>query len=136
MRTDEEILERIKEKKETDFFGFETSDLIVVLSLEHVKPFLKDPSKNKDWKADPRDRESIIKKIKDYMPFAWEKANDERGLSAGRSMAHFNSWVWLAGDDLGDLNEYKFYGKDNLVRICELYGLDHSKWDDGIRSNG
>ena len=83
----------------------------------------------------PRDRASVVAGMLEYMPFAWKKANDGRGLSAARSMSHFAAWTWLAGDDLGDLTEYEFYGKDNLVRICEHYGWDPKKWDDGRRVN-
>ncbi len=34
-----------------------------------------------------------------------------------------------------DAGDYEFYGKDNLVRICDLYGWDSSQWDDGRRVN-
>ena len=74
-------------------------------------------------------------KMKEYMEFAWEKANEFRGLSAMRSMHHYTAWTWLLGDDFGNLLQYDYYGKDNLIRICEHYGWDHTKWDDGVRSN-
>lgn len=136
MRSDEEILNRIAEVKERDWLGFERNDLIECLSFEAAKPFLKSNAKEEDWVAAPRDRESVIGRMLDYMPFAWEKANDERGISAGRSMAHYTSWLWLIGTDLGDLLRYQFYGKDNLVKICREFGWDPAQWDDGIRSNG
>ena len=50
-------------------------------------------------------------------------------------MCHYMAWVWLAGDDLGDLTDYQYYGKDNLVKICDHYGWDSSQWDDGERTN-
>lgn len=136
MRTDEEILARIKEIQGRDVLGYECSDLILKLPFEVAKQFLeKGTTKEEYGEPSLRDRESMIKEITNYMPFAWEKANDCRGLSAGRSMSHFNAWIWLAGDDLGDLTEYQFYGKDNLVKICNLYELDHKQWDDGKRVN-
>lgn len=135
MRTDEEILVRIKSLESVDFFGFETTDLIVRLPFDKATPFLKPEATEANWEQAPRDRESLLKEMQEYMPFAWEKANDGRGLSAGRSMAHYSAWTWLAGDDLGELKDYQFYGKDNLVRICQHYGWDHSQWDDGVREN-
>ena len=33
------------------------------------------------------------------MTFAWDKANNERNLSAGRSINHFEVWLWLLGDE-------------------------------------
>lgn len=135
MRTDKEIIERINERRAEDWLGTEFSDLIVRLPFDAAKPWLKDDVVAADWKPEPRDRESLLKEMLNYMPFAWEKANRGRGLSAGRSMSHYNAWVWLAGDDLGDLTRYAYYGKDNLVRICQHYGWDHAEWDDGIRTN-
>lgn len=135
MRTQEEILARIDERKQHDPLGFETNDYLTCLTTENVKPFLKEGVDLSEWKPAPHDRESLLKVMEDYMGFAWDKANDGRGISAMRSMHHYMAWIWLAGDDLGDLLNYQYYGKDNLVKICEHYGWDHAKWDDGIRTN-
>lgn len=135
MRTDDEILARIEAVKAEDWMGTQISDLIVRLPFAKAQPYLKPEATEDDWKVMPRDRESVLAEMLDYMPFAWDKANNERGLSAGRSMDHYSAWVWLAGDDLGDLREYQFYGKDNLRRICAHYGWDADQWDDGRRVN-
>jgi hypothetical protein len=135
MRTDEEILARIEERKNIDWMGFESNDLIIRLPFDKVKHLLTPEATEADWQPAPRDRDSLIAVMREYMPFAWEKANDCRGISAGRSMHHYMAWTWLAGDDLGELLSYEFYGKDNLVKICQHYGWDHTQWDDGIRTN-
>ena len=140
MRTDDQILAKVQSLKERNkefmlFGATELWDVIIRLPFEKAKPFLHETQKIEDWKIAPRDRESILKEMYDYMPFAWDKANDYRGLSASRSMEHYQAWVWLAGDDLGDLSNYEYYGKDHLARICEYYGWDYSCWDDGVRRN-
>jgi hypothetical protein len=137
MRSDQEILDRIKQIKESghDWLGFEQSFLIIYLPFELAKPYLVEGTTPDQWEDVPRDRDAVLAKMLDYMPFAWEKAVNRRGVSAGRSMNHYSAWVWLAGDDLGNLNEYEFYGKDNLVKICEHYGWDPTRWDDGVRVN-
>ncbi len=135
MRTDQEIIERINSVKEGDWLGTQQSDLIACLSFGAARPYLKDGVTEDEWKPLARDRDSVITRMLDYMPFAWDKANNERGLSAGRSMDHYQSWVWLAGDDLGDLTRYQYYGKENLCRICEKYGWDAKQWDNGERNN-
>lgn len=136
-RTDLEIVNRIRELAATDFFGFESTDLLTCLPYDKAKEFLKPETTEEKWKEvfTPRDRESVLKRMEEYMSFAWEKANNCRGLSAARSMNHYSAWVWLLGDDLGNLNDYEYYGKDNLVKICQKYGWDHHQWDDGIRTN-
>ena len=135
MRTDEEILARIKEVEGNDWLGTERGDLIEVLPFEHVKPFLKDGVKEEEWTQIGRDVESVKARMLDYMPFAWEKANNCRGISASRSMSHFAAWAWLIGEDFGDLQEYEFYGKPRLIAICDRFGWDHKQWDDGERTN-
>lgn len=137
MRTPQEILDRIKVIEPEDFLGWERTDLIKRLPFEYAKPFLAEGATQDDWdkRIKPLDKDSILSEMLDYMPFAWEKANNFRGLSALRSMAHYSVWVWLLGDDFGDLMDYEFYGKDNLAAICQHYGWDSSQWDDGVRLN-
>lgn len=134
-RTDDEIISRINVVADRDFFGFEVSDLVVRLEYEKAKQFIPTDVIQKDWEVVSREPADVISMMHNYMSFAWEKANDGRGLSAGRSLSHYSAWIWLAGDDLGDLLEYEFYGKDKLVLICNHYGWDSSKWDDGVRTN-
>jgi hypothetical protein len=137
-RTDDEVVARIQELGADDFFGFERADLIETLPWELAIRFLNlDSGKfsKKEWKQRSRERDDVLALMLDYMPFAWNKANDCRGLSASRSMSHYAAWVWLLRVDFGDLSEYEFYGKPNLVRICEHFGWDHKQWDNGVWTN-
>ena len=84
MRTQEEILARIEAVAADDWIGTQRNDLIYALTLENAKPFLKDGVTENDW-AEATD-ESIRQEAVDYMEFVWDKANNFRGLSAGRSM--------------------------------------------------
>ncbi len=127
-RTQEQILNRIKEIEKNDFFGFQTSDLVQFLTFENAKPFLADFVAKGEWEqqTDP------VKIIKDYMPFAWDKANNCRGLSAGRSVEHMKAWMWLDGKEelvkkMDDL--YQYYGKPCLHAVCVEYGIDWESLD-------
>jgi len=139
MRTQKEILNKIEEIKDSDFFGFKTSDLIGYLSFNNAKQYLKEGVTGDQWEQKGRDHESIKNEMIDYMDFAWGKANNCRGISAGRTMNHYSIWVWMLGDEINnkfsDLEDYEFYGKDNLVELCEFLSLDSGQRDDGIRSN-
>jgi hypothetical protein len=48
-------------------------------------------------------------------------------------------WLWLLGDE--ELHnkieaiEYEHYGKEKLIAICEHFGWDWKKLDDGRRVN-
>ena len=128
MKTQQEILDRIEEVKDADFFGAIRSDLIGFLSFDSAKSFLKEDVTNDDWTPKTADRESILKEMHDYMDFAWSKANDNRGLSAGRSLMHMQAWLWLLGEDqaINDIDDYTHYGKPQLRAICEHFGWDLS----------
>lgn len=142
MRTQEEILARIEARKAFDIFGFERTDYIGRLSFENAKEFAKEGVDRLAWEAarETLDRDAIIAAAKEYLTFAWEKANNSRGISAQRSLHHFIAWMWLAGDTAASdavahhlATRYEFYGKPLLARICEFYGwawrpLDNGKW--------
>lgn len=139
-RTDNEILSRIKslENDPADFFGFQRSDLIGYLPFESAKPFLKEGATKEDWPHHkPRNRQSVMDDMLSYMSFAWEKANNNRGLSAARSINHMQSWLWMLGEEdaAKAIEDYDLYGKPQLRAICEHFGWDWEQWDDGRWAN-
>lgn len=140
MRTQEEIIGRTREKYKVDILGFEWHQYLLALTPASVcslrGEIVKSDVDVAKWKQSFSCDADIRTAAVDYMAFAWEKANNFRGISAGRSMAHYTAWLWLLGEDgFDDLDDYKFYGKNELVRICEYLGLDASQWDDGVRLN-
>jgi len=129
-RTQEEILARLKTLAKSDLFGFQSNDLIEFLSFENAKSFIREGVTANEWLQET----DSVKLIKEYIGFAWRKANDRRGLSAGRSMEHMKAWLWLDGkDELVEKMEsdYAYYGKPCLRLICNEYGIDWQAMDDG-----
>jgi hypothetical protein len=138
MKTQQEILDKIESAKHRDFLGFETSDYIDFLDFKHAKQYLKKGIGKKKWaKFQKTTDEDATKCIKDYMPFAWEKANNCRGISACRSICHMTAWIWLLGKDdlLKELEKtkYEHYGKEKLIIICKHFKIDWKQYDNGIR---
>ena len=140
MKKQEEIVNQILARQRDDMFGFEVSEYIDFLDFDHAKSYLKDGVTEKEWAKIYKKptKKNVLKAMKDYMDFAWEKANNCRGISANRSVAHYQAWIWLLDDGfLETFNEieYENYGKQKLIAICEKYGWDWKKRDDGARTN-
>ena len=148
MRTDAEILAKIEsiENDPRDIFGFVKSDLICCLAFEQAKPFMESvvTFKKDTWEPMARDRDGVLADMKEYMTFAWNKANNCRGLSACRSLMHMQAWLWLLGEDEVAYiltRDYSCYGKPELRAICEHYGwewepLDNRSWSDHENGRG
>lgn len=135
MKTQDEIVARIKDRKEHDVFGFEVSEYVDYLDYAHAKEFLKEGTTQEQWEEVRGETMTPEEAIKDYMPFAWDKANNCRGISAGRSISHMIAWLWLGGKDWPVIEDYKYYGKPQLVRICKEYGIDWRALDDNRWAN-
>ena len=135
-RTPDEIVARIEVVKSDDWLGTQQVDLIHYLPFDAAKRFLKEGVTKAEW--DSRGVTSPMQEACEYMEFAWGKANNCRGISAGRSVDHFRSWLWLMGTDGFDkisTDEYEFYGKPVLVIAATLLGVDWRKLDDGDWTN-
>lgn len=136
MRTQDEIVARIRTRKERDFFGFETSEYLDYLDFAHAKEFLKPEATKEKWEKDIHSKaKPPADMIKGYMPFAWDKANNCRGISASRSISHMIAWLWIDGKDWPEIENYEYYGKPQLVRICKEYGIDWRALDDDRWAN-
>ena len=140
MRSIDEIVTRLKESSKTDIFGFEVNEYFRALTpaqIEKLKPdIIKQDADFSNHIPDLIDDASLEAQCIEYMPFAWEKANNCRGISAWRSLAHYKAWLWMLGqDEFDDMDDYEYYGKPHLERICKFLLLDPKTWDDGIRVN-
>jgi len=141
MRTQKEIIERAIDRQPDDFLGFEWEQYLRALTAESMETLrgtlLEDDADLSGWEPDLVDNESVLKECKDYMSFAWGKANNCRGISANRSIMHYQAWLWLLGEDQFDalFDDYEFYGKPQLEKICTFLQIDPKQWDDNIRSN-
>lgn len=140
-KTSADIVERIKWLEDHgDVFGAELQDLIVFLPFDDAKQFLVEGATREKWAEDlvaPTEH-YVLKKIREYLPFAWEKANGCRGLSAQRSVSHMRAWFWLLDSEAVDRwPEFEYYGKPILVACSEhpMVGFDWRSHDDGEWTN-
>ena len=140
MRTDEEILKRIRHIKDSDWMGQEKNDLIFALSYKTAKEkkYMRKETKEEKWEemriVSP---EESINFIESYMPFAWDKANNFRGLSVSRAISHMAAYLFLYGMNFApdQIKMYRYYGKPRFRAICEYFDWDWKQWDNGIWAN-
>lgn len=139
MKTQQEIKKYIEENSQNPL-DFSAEDLVEYLPWEDAKEYFKPEyikaveKGEKEYTISTKTgKENII----EYMPFAWEKANCCRGLSAYRSINHMANWLWLDGYDKlsREIRDYSYYGKPQLVKICELFGIDWKEYDDDCWRN-
>lgn len=128
MRTDDEIVARVKSLKEGDFLGFQTGDLIMRLPFHVVaaEGLIKPEVRAESWTVSSRSSADVLNEMRDYIAFAWDKAMNHRGISAERSIGHYEAWVWLLGDpefQAVDWKKYRNYGAPVLREICVYFNL-------------
>lgn len=136
MKSPAEIRNKLKEGFSNDVFGFGAGDILDALTFDEVKEYLKQEYVEKEnaadeWEANRLKTDDDVKaKMLDYLPFAWDKAEDHRGLSADRSIRHFAAWAWLIDDDFYNEIEYMYehdyapYGEPILTYISNKLGYE------------
>jgi len=140
IRTVDEIAARVQSPLRDDVFQFERQVQMQHLPWEHAKPFLKPNVTETMWSGvyAPLTEELVLDAMKDYLPFAWEKALNHRGLSASRSVQKFRAWLWLLGDEemeafARDDANYAQYGVPILHKISTHFWVtlipDHPRVD-------
>ena len=120
-------------QEDDDFFGVKRGVLICFMKHEFAKEFLKEEFKNQNPDEFNQDikkvtKENVFQAILDYLPFAWEKADDKRGISVSRSIAHFKALLWLLDDgglEAMEAESYESYGVPKLIYISDLVGFDY-----------
>lgn len=127
MKTISEIVARCQ--KPESMFGWDVEVLLEFIPFEHARPFLKPDATAEGWDAvvKPLTREAVIAAMASYMEFAWGKAIDHRGLSAGRSIEKLCAHLWLLGEDNFarevEAAPYAQYGCPQLKLICERFSF-------------
>lgn len=126
MKTQEQILARIKEVEKEDMLGFQREVLLNALNYEHAKSSLKPETTKEQWEEGAAlTEEKLQAAAKGYLEFAWGKAEDHRGISASRSTEKMGEYIWLLGTDedyaLYEATSYAMYGCPMLKAAAEFF---------------
>lgn len=75
-------------------------------------------------------RENIIAQLTKDLEFAFSKALDKRGISAGLMYEVILMWMWVLDDELKDFTEYAQYGLPLFKAVAVKYNLPNPIGDD------
>lgn len=72
-------------------------------------------------------RENVLKQLKADVEFGFEKALDQRGLSAGMMFEVVSMWNWILEEGLEDFGDenYAFYGLPLFKATAVKYEFDN-----------
>lgn len=132
-KTQSEILQEIKADR-GGLFDFTADVLIQFLDWESGKEFYKDEfvkevNEGTKEKVNSLTLENGVKEFLDYLEFAWGKAEDQRGLSASRSIQKLSAYLWVFGKEdlkktLNDDSLYNPYGAPALIKVSEALSIN------------
>lgn len=75
-------------------------------------------------------RENVLKKLEGDLSFAFEKALDKRGISAGLMYSVIQMWNWILEEGLEDFKNYAQYGLPLFKATAVKYGFENPIGDD------
>lgn len=133
MKTQNEVIGFIKLLSiiNNDTFAWIRESIVPALDFDNAKKVLKFKQGVTSDKWDKVSRrlitdQDVINAMTEYLPFAWNKADNERGISANRSIEHYIGWLWLISDDMYDKVSHEYehnycdYGKPILKMIDDF----------------
>lgn len=135
LRSQDELSKKFDELRKTvRFIDFRPEVLINYLSFENAKPHLKEEyvkeveAGTKQWEQ-ITSIEKCAEDFLNYMKFAWGKAEDERAISASRSIQKLGMWLWIMNRDdlrrtIEDDDLYNPYGAPALIEVCNQMGIE------------
>lgn len=134
MRTLEQLRARTAAAKVWDALGLAIGDLLIFDPLE-MDALVGHEGKPLETAAAPAEAS-----LRDYLPFAFDKAINHRSISASRSFLHITNWLWLMErDDLlafaEDDTNYRYYDVPILKHVARALGVPLpdaiESWQDG-----
>lgn len=131
MMTLEQVIDFAKQNDDfasrfgTRLCQFLTCDQVESLGFEFSSEESRKSHTTKEWC-----RDAVIAQLKDDVAFGFEKALNQRGLSAGLMASVVQSWNYVLQDGLEGFDEYPMYGLPIFKATAMKYGFDNPIGDD------
>lgn len=134
MLTKEQILSAVKAgRKSQTLDGRDYSRLVHFFGDEHLEAFdygLKEGAPTREVKEFTE--ENVLKQLEADVAFGFEKALNQRGISAGLMHAVVLMWMWVLEDQdlLAMEDDYAQYGLPLFKAVAVKYGFENEIGDD------
>lgn len=134
MKTLDEVLSIFESKCLDGRDANRLAEFVPENQLKSIGLELKDEAKgtwqNKEWT-----HENILAQLKKDVEFGFEKALDQRGLSAGAMYEVVSMWNKILEEGLEDFDAYAQYGLPLFKATALKYGFDNPIGDDAGNEN-
>lgn len=99
------------------------------LTIEQAKSIgweIQEPN----WQPKEFTKENIIEQLEKDVAFGFEKALNQRGISASLMYEVVRGWLFILEDPLEDFDEYPMYGLPLFKAVAVKYGFDNPIGED------
>lgn len=126
MKTIKEILDNYKDYGTflEDRFGKRLCQFLTIEQMKQIGFEYNDIEKANAHHPKEWTEENILSQLKYDVEFGWEKACDERGISASLMFEVVQTWCKVLENGLGDFTDYYPYGKPLFREVAKLYGWE------------
>ncbi len=126
MKTIDQIIENYKEYGTflEDRFGKRLCQFLTIEQMERIGFRYTDETATSNHVVIPFTEENVIAQLKNDVEFGWEKACDERGISASLMFDVVIAWCKVLENGLHIDAQYNPYGKPLFKDVAEKYGFE------------
>lgn len=129
-------LEQISESyKSNTLDGRDLNRLAQFIPFNMLSSFglkLKEGVTEEEWNKNVKEftKENILIQLEKDVDFGFEKALNQRGISAGLMADVVQMWNWILEEGLEDFDEYPMYGLPIFKATAIKYGFENPIGDD------
>lgn len=128
-----EKLIQLAYKKPKCIDGRDLGRVIRYIKFNDIKDLLKDDVDESEWNKTILDftEENVLNQLSDDLEFAFEKALNKRGLSAGIMYETIKTYMYILEDEeLLDFSDYAQYGLPLFKAVAVKYDFENPIGDD------
>lgn len=131
MLTKKQIIQSVENGKGAQAIdGRDFDRLVEFFESNEIPTFGYELKEDVVWKAKEFSKENVIAQLKKDVDFGFQKALDQRGLSASAMYQVVKMWLWVLEDELQDFESYAQYGLPLFKAVAVKYGFDNPIGED------